>query len=66
VLRARARASLDEMARHLGITVADLRTLESTELRYWETGELRNYLRALGLQLEIAAVAPDGSREPLS
>jgi hypothetical protein len=54
------------MARRLGISVDDLRTLEGTGLHYWETGDLRKYLGALGLRLEMVAIAADGRRELLS
>jgi hypothetical protein len=65
-LRAKHRVPLDAMALRLRVSVADLRTLEATPLDQWEAVDIRRYVAALGLSLELAAIATDGRREVLS
>lgn len=66
VLRARERVSLDAMALRMRLTNHELRALEATPLDQWKVPDLRRYVSALGMTLELAALAPDGRREALS
>lgn len=66
VLRARERVSLDAMALRMRLTNHELRELEVNRLETWTVAELQRYVAALGMTLELVALAPDGRREVLS
>ena len=57
-LRARQDMTQKEMAQILGVTQANISRIEHEEDLYLST--LRGYLAALGAELEVNAVFPDG------
>lgn len=59
-LRFRFRVTLDELARRLGITRADVETIEGTPLRLLEVDSVRRYVEALGCRLDLVACHIDG------
>lgn len=65
-LRVRQRVSLADMARRLGVQVADVRALEAVPHGLWELRDLQRYLAALGRTLVVVAVDAAGKREALS
>jgi len=65
-LRAKSGVSLPTMAKRLGVTVDDVRTLEATDLGLWETRVVRSYCAALGHELMLCATRPDGKGEVLT
>jgi hypothetical protein len=64
-LRAAAGVTVVELANRLGLATADVMYLEQLDLRLWEVDSAAQYLKALGLRLELVAVAQDGTREEL-
>jgi hypothetical protein len=64
-LRARERVDLDDMARRLGISVDDVRTLEAISTGLWEVTVLAQYLAALGFTLRVVAVNENGREDEI-
>jgi hypothetical protein len=65
-LRASLRIDAPEMARRLGIAVADLITLESRSFWFWELDDLRRYIEALGRRLRVVAFDSRGVETELN
>lgn len=52
--------ALDDVARRLGIPVADVETIETTPLRLLDVDTVRRYVEALECRLDLIACHIDG------
>lgn len=67
ILRGVCRVTLDDMARRLHVTAADLRVLEASPLGFWEVDVLGEYCRVLGYRIRLVAVrTADGAETELA
>lgn len=59
-LRTRLDVALDELARRVGIPVADVETVEATPLRLLDVDTVRRYVEGLECRLDLVACHIDG------